>query len=208
MSNRTIDSASRSASSPQPATASEASVSRSTISSSQPQALAHLVEELGAVFGGAAGFGGDQARPRDAARRHLVAAYAQRLQRALDRRFARAGRSATALRPGGRCARTRRRRETRRRSGARPAGGNCWCPNPARRRDRGGAPAPASNGRRADRAAARARRIAGSTTGIEPNENSLRPRAQSRPRRHFAADCSKLDEGCNARRGAGRRLRA
>ncbi len=54
----------------------------------QPQALAHLVEELGAVFGGAASFRRDQARARDAARHHLVAANPQRLQRALDRGFA------------------------------------------------------------------------------------------------------------------------
>ena len=52
------------------------------------QAVAHPIEKLGAVFGGAAGFRGDQARACDAARRHLVAANPQRLEGALDRRFA------------------------------------------------------------------------------------------------------------------------
>ena len=50
--------------------------------------FAHPLEELDAVFRGAAGFGGDQPRPRHPARRHLVAADPQRVERALDRRFA------------------------------------------------------------------------------------------------------------------------
>ena len=48
----------------------------------------HPLEEFDAVFRRPARFGGDQPRPRHAARRHLVAADLQRLERALDRRLA------------------------------------------------------------------------------------------------------------------------
>ena len=52
--------------------------------------LAHLIDECGSVGGRAACFGGDGARSRDAPRRHLVAANAERPERSLDRRFAEA----------------------------------------------------------------------------------------------------------------------
>jgi len=67
MSNRTIDSASRSASSPQPATASEASVSRSTISAAVPGACAPR-RGTRRRFPRRGSFGRDETRPRHAAR--------------------------------------------------------------------------------------------------------------------------------------------
>jgi hypothetical protein len=52
---------------------------------------AHAVQEVDAVPGRSAGFGGDQARPRDAAVAHLVAADPQRLDGARDGRSRSAG---------------------------------------------------------------------------------------------------------------------
>ena len=60
MSNSTTPCVSRSTSEPQPDTASRASVWRSMISSFKPGLGLDAVEELGAVLGRAAGFGGDQ----------------------------------------------------------------------------------------------------------------------------------------------------
>ena len=51
------------------------------------EALADRGDEVGAVGGGAAGLGGDGAGARHAARRHLVAADSQRLERPRDRRL-------------------------------------------------------------------------------------------------------------------------
>ena len=50
--------------------------------------LGDAAAERLAVLGGAAGFGGDQARAHDAARAHLVAADLERLDRARNRRLA------------------------------------------------------------------------------------------------------------------------
>ena len=87
MSNRIAPSASGSTSGVQPVAASIASVSRSTTSSAIPTSLAHAVEEIAAIFGQPAGLGRDQARAGDAAVAHLVAADAQHLDGAPDRRF-------------------------------------------------------------------------------------------------------------------------
>jgi hypothetical protein len=57
----------------------------------------HAVEEVDAVGRGPAGFGGDQARPGDAAIAHLGAADAQRLDRAHDRGLAQPARGGDAL---------------------------------------------------------------------------------------------------------------
>ena len=59
--------------------------------------LAHPRQEFVAVAGGAAGFGRDQPRPGDAAVADLVAADAQRIDRARDRRFAQHARTGDAL---------------------------------------------------------------------------------------------------------------
>ena len=88
MSNRITPSACGSNSGVQPVAASSASVSRSMISSSSPTSLGDAGAELGAVGGRAAGLGGDQPRAGDAAVRHLVAADAERVDRARDRRVA------------------------------------------------------------------------------------------------------------------------
>ena len=93
MSNRMTPSAAGSISGVQPVAASRASVSRSTISSSRPTSSRDARAESLAVLGRAAGLGRDQARAGDAAVAHLVAADAQRLDRARDRGLARAGRS-------------------------------------------------------------------------------------------------------------------
>ena len=85
MSNRITPSAPGSISGVQPVAASRASVSRSTISRSRPTSSATRRAEVVAVLGRAAGLGRDQARARDAAVLHLVAADAQRLDRARDR---------------------------------------------------------------------------------------------------------------------------
>ena len=80
----------------------------------QSEPLAHFVEEISAVFGGAARFRGDQPRARDAARHHLVAADAQRLEGARDRGLAQPAGLRKPFARAGRCAKMRRRRETRR----------------------------------------------------------------------------------------------
>ena len=136
MSNSRIDWASRSASSLQPAAARRASVSRSTISSLRSEPFAHPLEELDAVLRRAAGLGGDQPRPRDAARRHLVAADPQRVERALDRRFAEPAGLGQALAEAHDAREGVDDAKAVRRSDAPPAGGSCSCPDPARRRGR------------------------------------------------------------------------
>ena len=93
MSNRITPSAAGSTSGVQPVAASRASVSRSTISSSMPTSLRMRSQEFEAVAGRAAGLGRDQARAGDAAVAHLVAADAQRVDRAQDRGLAQHGRS-------------------------------------------------------------------------------------------------------------------
>ena len=72
----------------QPVAASRASVSRSTISRSMPTSSRTRARNSLPFSGGAAGFRRDQPCPRDAAVADLVAADAQRVDRARDRRLA------------------------------------------------------------------------------------------------------------------------
>ena len=67
----------------------------------EPDLLGDAGAELHAVLGGAAGFGRDQAGARDAAVPHLVAADAERLDRAHDRGLADAARTPRCPRRAG-----------------------------------------------------------------------------------------------------------
>ena len=86
-------------SSVQPAAASRASVAEIDDLQFEAGLFGNALPEYFAVFGGAAGFGRYQsgARRGHAPRAHLVAAHQQRIDRALDRRFADSARGGDAL---------------------------------------------------------------------------------------------------------------
>ena len=90
MSNITVERASRSARSPQPAAARWRLGLAVDDLELDAEPLADRGDEGRPVGGGAAGLGGDGASPGHAARRHLVAADLQGLERARDRRLAQA----------------------------------------------------------------------------------------------------------------------
>ena len=97
------------------------------------QGVAHPLKELPAVQRRIGRPPSRQPRPRDAARAHLVAADLAAHRACARSPLRTGGPFAKAPRRAGRCGKRRRRRESRPRSAARPAAGNCSCPGPTRR---------------------------------------------------------------------------
>ncbi len=89
-------------------------------------------DELGAIVGAPAGLGGDAAGMGHALAAHLAGADLEGLDGAVHGGAGERAAAHPAPRPGGRFARTRRRRGTPRLAAAPPATGSCWCRGRAR----------------------------------------------------------------------------